>query len=318
MSGRPAVSIVIPTRNRAARLSRLLDALARQTTAAEDFEVVIVDDGSTDETAEVIASVTKRGHLRLRSASGGGDGPAAARNRGWRLAEGPLIAFTDDDCEPAPDWLERGLAAWGGDEMRIVQGRTLPNPTDAAGAGPLARTKRIEEASPFFQTCNVFYARELLERLGGFDESYRRPAGEDSDLGWRALEAGASRYFEPAAIVHHAIESRSPAEFLREATTGSEGARVVRRHPAMRAEAAYYRYFWSRTHARLLAAVVGAALVPVTPLTAVLALPYLRGLLGRLRSGRAHPGFIPVLVCYDAIDVGKALTASVRYRVLMI
>src|SRR3954451_19061576 len=107
------ISVVVATHNRATRLRALLDALASQTLPAEKFEVVVVDDGSRDDTPAVLA--------RAAAAIDGGPrtvvltqpvagGPAAARNRGWRAASAPLVAFTDDDCRPTATWLEALIA----------------------------------------------------------------------------------------------------------------------------------------------------------------------------------------------------------------
>ncbi|MEA2495152.1 MAG: hypothetical protein QOJ29_3063, partial [Thermoleophilaceae bacterium] len=96
----PRASVVVATRDRADSLAALLSALAEQTLPREDFEVIVIDDGSTDHTARVLAEAEARGTLQLRIARDEGRGPGAARNRGWREARGEIVAFTDDDCRP--------------------------------------------------------------------------------------------------------------------------------------------------------------------------------------------------------------------------
>src|SRR4051812_42959107 len=112
MSGELIVTVVAATHNRADRLERLLDALRGQTLGTDRFEVVIVDDGSRDETPSVLADALARADLKLTTfRQDPAGGPAKARNRGWRAAGAPLVAFTDDDCRPDATWLESLLRA---------------------------------------------------------------------------------------------------------------------------------------------------------------------------------------------------------------
>src|SRR3954449_7041666 len=99
------VSVVVATRNRAVMLEGLLHSLDRQSLDSSRFEVIVIDDGSTDRTPELLHAMTKRAGYSLRVLQGTGNGPAAARNRGWPEASAPLVAFTDDDCVATPDWL---------------------------------------------------------------------------------------------------------------------------------------------------------------------------------------------------------------------
>ena len=134
-------------------------------------------------------------------------GPARARNDGWRLAAAPLVAFIDDDCEATPTWLERLSAAASAAPGAVVQGRTRPNPRELEAAGPFSVTRDVDgSGARWFETCNIAYPREVLERLEGFDESFPEPLGEDTDLGWRALGAGGRRVFVDDAVVDHAVE----------------------------------------------------------------------------------------------------------------
>ena len=106
------------------------------------------------------------------------DGPAAARNLGWRMADGEIIAFTDDDCIPEPDWLANGVSAFV-EGVAGVSGRTVvpmpANPTDNE-----LNTTHLQRSD--FITANCFYRREVLEEVGGFDERFTTAWREDSDL----------------------------------------------------------------------------------------------------------------------------------------
>ena len=115
-------------------------------------------------------------------------GPAAARNIGWRHASAPIVAFTDDDTAPEPRWLEEGL-------------RAMPPGVDAI-AGRMVE-QGLERAE--FVTANCFVRKNVLERLGGFDESFRLAWREDSDLHFRLLEGGFTVARAPGAIVVHPL-----------------------------------------------------------------------------------------------------------------
>ena len=235
----PAVSVVVAAFDRRERVGRLLESLRAQTLDPGRFEVIVVDDGSADGTAAMVeALATDSPHrLRLIARSSQG-GPAAARNEGWRAAEAPLVAFIDDDCEADPAWLERLLATARRLPGAVVQGRTRANPAEAGAAGPFSVTREIDGTGPWwFETCNIAYPRALLERLDGFDEAFAEPLGEDTDLGWRALEAGASRVFEPRAVVDHAVIDLGRGGHLRRALRGADAVLAFKRHPRLRAQA---------------------------------------------------------------------------------
>ena len=229
----PRVSVVAATRDRPDRLAALLEALRAQTLAAADFEVVVVDDGSGPETSVLLEDAARGGDLALRIVRHDAPrGPGGARNAGWRAARGALVAFTDDDCRPAPGWLEAGLAAHERAPEAVVQGRTQPDPGERDRLGPFSRTVHVERLGPQYETCNIFYPRELLERLGGFDEGFGlRPGGEDSDLAWRAIELGRPTAFCGDALVFHAVLELGPLGALRDATRWTETVRVFARHP---------------------------------------------------------------------------------------
>ncbi len=315
MTGEPEISVVIPTRNRAARLTAALDALRAQTLEPERFEVIVVDDGSTDGTERLLEGAGANARtLRLT-----GRGPAAARNAGWRLARAPFVAFTDDDCEPDPGWLAALLRVHEASRDAVVQGVTRPIPRESALLRrPFARTRRIEGPSPWFATCNIAYPRELLERLGGFDERFPEALGEDTDLGWRALEHGARVEFEPRAIVHHAVEDLGPAGYMRHALRGADAVYAFRRHPGLRARTLRYGVFRNPSLARLALALAGVAIARRHRAGVLLALPYARNLAGRAMSCETGLRLVPYLMAYDLAQAFTSLRGSVRHRTLVL
>ncbi|MBN1529079.1 MAG: glycosyltransferase [Thermoleophilaceae bacterium] len=313
----PAMSVVVATHNRSLRLRQLLAGLRAQTLPLDAFEVVVVDDGSSDATQEVLTAEARRGDLRLcipppvaRA------GPAAARNAGWRLARAPFVAFTDDDCVPTPGWLETLLDAARRRPDAIVRGRTLPNPAEAHALGSFSKTIHIDGPSANFETCNVAYPRTLLERIGGFDESYGAGMGEDSDLGCRALAAGGLPAFEPGALVHHAVIARRPAAALRDALHATDHVRLYKEHPRLRRNL-FLGVFHDRSHPLLLAA-LGALLARRRPEAALLAVPYALHLGKRVRARGARPRHAAFFALFDGVQLLSTLRGARKHRTFVL
>jgi GT2 family glycosyltransferase len=309
-----AVSVVVPTKDRSIMLEALLDSLGRQSLDASSFEVIVVDDASTDATPEVLERAAERMPYELRVVRGPGIGPAAARNRGWREASSRLVAFTDDDCVVTPAWLGELVEAADGDET-VVQGRTDLAPGDAEKIGPFSRVLQITEPGPYFATCNVLYPRALLERLGGFDEDFL--TGEDTDLGWRARESGAGYRFASDALVNHAVVELGPIGKLRWVFRWSHAMRNLSRHPGVR-ESLTWGIFWKRTHALLAVALVGVLLSRRFWPALLLTLPYARALRARCMVEGYSLGYVPYLALYDLAEMTAAARGAVRYRVLVL
>ena len=219
-----AASVIVPARNAASTLGATLAALAAQRTTAE-FEVIVVDDGSTDDTAAIAESSP----LAVRLVRSGGVGPGPARNAGVAVATGEALAFTDADCVPTPGWLEAGLEALAGADL--VQGAVHADP--AAAAGPFDRTLWVVAETGLYECASLFCRRELFDRVGGFEDwlgaRLGKPLAEDAWFGWRARRAGARTAFADAALVHHAVFARSAGGFVAErarlATSRSSPAR---------------------------------------------------------------------------------------------
>ena len=226
MSAAPAISVVVPTRGRPAALARCLAALDRTTLDPEQIEVVVVGDGL--ELAPPGAGATARVPVVWRSQAR--SGPAAARNLGARTARAPVLAFTDDDCVPPPEWAERMLAHVAERPSALVAGRVrngLPqNLWSAASHLVLDIAIEVHATSPgsggFAPTSNVALRREVFEAVGGFDERFRTAAAEDRDFCDRCAAAGHAVVLVEGATVDH-VHDLDARAFLRQAAAYGRG-----------------------------------------------------------------------------------------------
>jgi GT2 family glycosyltransferase len=320
-------SVVVATYNRAPLLPRLVRALEAQR-GVGPFEVVIVDDSSTDDTWSVLEKLAATTTLPLHIAqTAQNSGPATARNIGWRTASAPLIAFTDDDCVPDEHWLGRLVNALG--EGDVVQGRTEPDPARAVGRGPFARTMIVQTESGLFETCNIGYRRSVLERLGGFDESYRRPYGEDVDLGWRAKESGAVVLWASGAIVVHDVEHSTHfgdwIAAILDTRRRQWAPLMVKQHPGLRADLPW-GYFLKRHHPATLLAMAGIVRLflpgrhrKATALALVLPWLAFRTVVDPLPARpRNLPALVPMTLVTDAAEVVAVVRGSIRHRTLLL
>lgn len=323
----PTATVVVSTRNRSALLPRLVGALEGQR-GAPPFDLVVVDDASDDATPAVLRRLQEVSPLAItveRRAVRGGQ--SAGRNRGWRRATGELVLFTDDDCVPRPGWaaaLCRRL-----EEVDLVQGRTLPAPDQAANAGPFSRTLDIAAADGSYATCNMGYRRVWLEKVDGFDETFRQHAGEDTDLALRCRAAGARFAFAPDAEVEHDVRPSSLAAALRGTWRWQTLPLALRRHPHL-AEAYHSRFFWRETHVHAAPAVgatlAGAAVAARRPaLGAAVAatglLPYAHYRLRRdpVTLDRARRiALFPATFLVDGAEVIALAAGSARARRLLL
>lgn len=318
----PRVSVVVATHDRVGRLRKLLESLRAQTVGLDAFELIVVDDGSGPGTAELLSREDDHGPdgLPLRSVRREvAGGPSAARNDGWRLARAALVAFTDDDCEPTEGWLEALLAASSSAPGMIVQGRTLPNPAEADRLGPYSRSLWVERPGPYYQAANIAYPRELLERLDGFDAEAFPYVGEDADLAWRALAAGARVAWAPDALVHHAVARLGPAGALRMATRWTPSIRLFARHRPLRAEHLTYGVFWKGSHYLLVRFLVALVVRRRFPLVAVwLGAPYVRNVLNRGSEEGARVPALPFYLVHDLVELAAVARGAVRYRTFVL
>lgn len=318
----PVVSVVVPTHDRPVRLARLLDGLRAQTVGRDAFEVVVCDDASSDpEVAVVLREAATDGRLDLRvlrrDTSGG---PAVARNVAWRTARAPLVAFIDDDCVPVPEWLAALVDArdTAADEAVVIQGPVDPDPAEYPhDYGPFSTALWVTEGSPWFETANIAYPRALLERLDGFDERLVI-AGEDSDLGWRAVEEGATVVWAADALVHHGVIRQGPWGRMWKGRRWRYVPAAFARHEGLRREL-QYGVFWNDRHRWLF----GAALALLLLRRRGPGWSFLRWWFGgpylqHLTHYRTGPLLAPYRLACDVVEVASIGEGAVRHRVLML
>jgi GT2 family glycosyltransferase len=201
------VSIIVPTYNGAGRIAACLEALCQQA-AGRPVEVLVVDDGSTDSTAQVVGRFP--GVRLIRQAN---SGPAAARNRGALEARGSLLLFTDDDCVPTAGWLDAMLVPFSDTEVVGVKGiyRTRQKSIVARFVQVEYEDRyRIMSAVrdiDFVDTYSAGFVRARFLEIDGFDTSFRVACAEDAELSYRMAARGWKLRFHPAAVVYHSHPS---------------------------------------------------------------------------------------------------------------
>lgn len=219
----PGISAIICTRNRSAYLARCLKALSQQTLSRQGFEVVVVDNGSSDDTGSVAAAFCGR-HENFRCIREERPGLAIARNTGLAISSADIVAFTDDDAEPEPSWLERMLARFrehpqdagivGGDVIPVFEAERPPWLSDdllrPLSAGLKWSTEpRFLRAGEWLVEVNAAYKKEVLRQIGGFPEHLGR-VGELLLSGEGGIDrvirrAGFKLFYDPAILVRHNI-----------------------------------------------------------------------------------------------------------------
>jgi glycosyltransferase involved in cell wall biosynthesis len=208
------LSVAVCTRDRAAKLSNCLESLARmRVPEGLAWELIVVDNGSTDATAEVLRDFEARGAVPLRRCFEPRRGLSTARNHALQVSRGDVIAFTDDDCRVAPDWLAVLAATFASDQaVWFLGGRVeLFNPADQplsvrTEREPLDLTGAIH-ALHLFIGCNMAFRREAVRRVGDFDPRLgpgtAAPGWEELDFVYRLVRVGVPLRYTPDLLVHH-------------------------------------------------------------------------------------------------------------------
>jgi glycosyltransferase involved in cell wall biosynthesis len=243
-------SVVVATFNRKVPLAALLDSLSRQDLPREEFEVVVVDDGSREEAAPVVIPFSSAMQVTvLRQANAG---VAVARQRGVEASRGRIVIFLDDDMRVRPSFVRSHIEAHANHDDRVVMGELLPDARidnmplfERFHARMLKRVAADFDARGTFRghdvyTGNLSLSKELFLRAGGFDASFHI---EDVELGVRLEGAGATFVFSTEASSVHASDHTSLDSWLQRSTRdGSDWVKLTRRHPSV-TDASPWRHF---------------------------------------------------------------------------
>jgi glycosyltransferase involved in cell wall biosynthesis len=227
-----SASIIIPTFNGSRRIGNCLDALQKQTTG-RSIEILVVDDGSTDNTAETVGNYTD---VRLISQKNAG--PAAARNRGAVEAQGRILLFTDDDCVPTPGWLDAMLVPFADPDVVGAKGAYLTRQTSLA-----ARFVQIEyedkyrrmaglDTIDFVDTYSAAFLRDRFQEMNGYDTSFPVACAEDIELSYRMSARGWKMKFVPTAIVYHTHPDTFSSYFKKKYKFAFWRVLAVRKNPS--------------------------------------------------------------------------------------
>lgn len=226
----PKVSVVVCTYNGSKTLRVCLRSLKKLN--YPDYEVIVVDDGSSDAVPEVAKSFEGVRYIRQENR-----GLSVARNTGMEAAIGEVVAYTDDDCRADEDWLYYLVGDLADSEFKAMGGHNFLPPEDSATAaavmaspgGPIHVMLTAREAE-HIPGCNMVFDKAALQEIGGFDPTYRK-AGDDVDVCWRLQEAGHKIGFNPAGFVWHYRRATVGAYLKQQAGYGEAEALLFRKHP---------------------------------------------------------------------------------------
>ncbi|MFB3882150.1 MAG: glycosyltransferase family 2 protein [Armatimonadota bacterium] len=240
------LSVVVPTYDRTDLLARCLRGLLDQSAAPEDYEIVVVDDGSTQDAAAVIAAIGAP-QERLRYLRQENKGPAAARNLGVRHARGGIVLFTGDDCIPDKRLVEThlrvhaeegdvgaiGLVTWH-PETEITPFMAFLESGPQFGFGKIADPDDVSIWHWYTANCSV--GRLRIEEAGGFDEDFRHAAFEDMELAYRMKRRGLRFVYRAEARTYHHHPTTFQQHLARQRVVGMSAALFYRKHPELKIE----------------------------------------------------------------------------------
>ncbi|MEK6691947.1 MAG: glycosyltransferase [Nitrospirota bacterium] len=224
-----SATIVIPAYNSERTIARVIESCLNQTVKGE---VIVVDDGSDDSTAEIVKRYPVKYIYQENS------GPAKARNTGWENANGEIILFTDSDCIPEKDWVGKMLGYHSRDNIYVVGGSyDITNPESLLARcihqEILERHRKMSGEVDYLGSFNLSYRRKILEELGGFNEEFRYASGEDNDLSYRVRKKGYKLIFDREIKVAHNHQTKFFKYLKEQFRHGFWRMKLYRLHPDM-------------------------------------------------------------------------------------
>jgi GT2 family glycosyltransferase len=203
----PFASVVVSFHNEAAFLNRCVASLLKLSYPSESYEIILVNDGSEDGWEAIVAELVRANPTRIRVLSQTDKGPAAGRNLGILNSRGSVVAFTDPDCVVEPNWLLQHVKSYTSQEVGGVEGGIETDWDE------LLYPIRVSPAGSLYVTCNISYRREVLEKVGLFDENFRWK--EDDDLAYRVIENGWRLVSDTSAVIYHPVKYLKPRALIR-------------------------------------------------------------------------------------------------------
>lgn len=312
----PRYSVVVPAFNAAATIDACLRALLDQTVPRERYEVIVVDDGSTDATATLVNAYPV---ALLRQAHAG---PASARNLGARAARGEILLFTDADCVPARDWIARVAAPLEADRgVAAVKGACISDQTalvarfgQAELAYKFARLAARGEID-FLDTYCAAVRRDLFWQAGGFDPSFPVASNEDTQFSFDLAARGGRIVFAPDAVVAHRHPESLGHYLRRKWRHGFWRAPVYRRHPGKAAGDSYTPRTFQVQFVAAVLATACAIFPPLRPLARPAAVVFVVATVPFARRAKAAGWDValaaPVLLYLRALALAGGLLAGV-------
>ncbi|HWB83051.1 MAG TPA: glycosyltransferase family 2 protein [Bryobacteraceae bacterium] len=290
------VSVIVPTRNRMTLLRELVESLWKQTLAPHHFEIIVVDNCSSDQTAEVMAEMANQSPCPLRYVRNEQNlGQIYSRNAGARHARAEILAFTDSDCRVSPQWLETSLAAFSDhghidpEQIGFVSGPVRDKPEQPVTFFSLPTFANNGE-NVTYPACNILYRKSAFWKAGGFDESaWPGDVGDksfgdsDTELAWKVKNLGFENIFMSDAVVYHQVWSLTLRQWLKAQILAWRIPGVLQRTPELKPKLLWWGPFLFRDNLLFYLAAIGAALaaagfamgIPALYWALVLALPHL-------------------------------------------
>jgi glycosyltransferase involved in cell wall biosynthesis len=309
-----------------------LTCLLNQTYPQDAYEIIVVDDGSTDGTDALLHEMAAKPGPRVRHFRQDNKGSAAARNLGISQAPGEIIASIDDDCVATECWIEDAVPHFADGDIVGVQGQTLPaEPVRLHFFPPrFSYTIEVTKEVPNHPTCNVFYRKQAILDVGGFNEKFKMTGAEDADLAFR-IERKGKVVFDPDVLVYHAVFYDTLTDRLRFMKRYQYEPILIKEYPHLRKdlmfgfiyskEVVHAPFFFLAALAGLLSAVVGASLLPAAILALIWLAVYLWSNVFVDRNIRLFPirtALFPIKLLLHSTKLYYHMLGSARYRTLIV
>jgi len=318
------VSIVVPYYNSGSQILNLISSILNLNYPEEDYELILVDDGSTDNSCalaqKTVLEAVSKGYniktIRIERNSG----PAVARNRGIKSSSGEIIAFTDSDCIIDRDWIRCITHSFENKKTGGAYGRIITSNKNQ-NMYPL-------ETSPSdhkYVTANAAYLRKVMEAAGYFNEEFRVPFREDSELAYRILEKGFCISYDPEAIVYHPLKELSFKKLVSTSLWHQYDVLLYKLHPELSKDDLghiYRPYIYGISPLFSLPVLLAALIFYPFQVTALLLIILIACLIAfsiiNRKAGKKIFLMVAYIVTYTSLMFVSRLYGSIKFRKVLI